>query len=144
MPRVQLDLPDSFPFSTEITVYYEHINLGKHLDNARLIGLIAEVRNRWLLSLGYPENAIEGLITTVADLVWIYRNEGHHRDVLTFEAAAVDFNKYGFDLVYRVSRKADGKEIGRGKNGIVFVEPVSRKVSTIPAEFLRRLGGPTT
>ena len=41
MARIKIALPEHLPFVTELMIYIEHINEGQHLDNARLLGLVA-------------------------------------------------------------------------------------------------------
>jgi hypothetical protein len=53
-----------------------------------------------------------------------------------------DFNKYGFDIVFRLQDKATGREVARGKTGVVFVGPSpegGKKVSGVPAAFMARI-----
>ena len=55
MPRIVIQLPPRFAFTTEIPVYVGHINYGGHLDNAAMLSLVSEARIRFLASLGYTE-----------------------------------------------------------------------------------------
>jgi acyl-CoA thioesterase FadM len=50
-----------------------------------------------------------------------------------------DFNKYGFDIVFRMTEKASGREVARGKLGVVFVHPGDKKVAVVPPRFLERI-----
>jgi acyl-CoA thioesterase FadM len=43
-----------------------------------------------------------------------------------------EFNKYGFDLAFRMSNKASGREVARGKLGLVFYDREAKKVAPIP------------
>ena len=61
MARVRIELPDRFPFRTAIALLISHINYGRHLDNAQLLGLVSEARVRFLKSMGYTELDIEGV-----------------------------------------------------------------------------------
>lgn len=54
------------------------------------------------------------------------------------EMAPTDFNRYGFDLVFRMTEKTTGREVARGKIGIVFIGRSDRKVAAIP-ESIRQL-----
>ena len=47
MARIQIELPERFIFSTEISIYINHINYGHHLDNAALLMLVSEGRVRF-------------------------------------------------------------------------------------------------
>ncbi len=71
----------------------------------------------------------------VADAAIRYRSEAFHGEVLVFAMAAADFNKYGCDLVYRVTDKAGGREIAQGKTGIMFFDYAARKPAEVPPPF---------
>ena len=68
MPRITIDLPDRFAFSTEVPILIGHINYGNHLDTAQLIAMVSEARVRYFKSLGYTELDIEGVGIVVADV----------------------------------------------------------------------------
>ena len=64
-----------------------------------------------------------------------YKSEGFHGETMVVEMIPSDFNKYGFDLQYRMSDKASRREVALGKIGIVFISVADRKVTPIPVEF---------
>jgi acyl-CoA thioester hydrolase len=140
MPRIKIELPERFSFSTEIPIYIGHINYGHHLDNAALISLVAEARVRFFKALGYSELDIEGVGIIVADVAAQYKSEAFHGEILVVEMGASDFNKYGCDLVWCLSDKATGREVARGKHGIVFFDYSARQPATVPAAFISKLG----
>jgi len=136
--RVVFNLPAHFGFATELQVYISHVNQGGHLDNAQLLSLVSEARVRFFRSLGYPEADVAGLATVVGDMVAQYKSEAFHGETLRVEMAPQDFNRYGFDLVFRMTEKTQGREIARGKTGIVFIDRAARKPAPIP-ESVRQL-----
>lgn len=138
MPRIKIDLPDRFSFSTEIPVYIGHINYAHHLDNSVLLSLVSEARVRFFKSLGYSEMDVEGVGIIVADAAVQYLSEAFHGDVLSFEMGPADFNKYGCDLVYRVREKTSGREVARGKTGILFFDYAAKKPVAVPGRFIER------
>ncbi len=139
MPRIKIDLPEKFIFSTDIPIYIGHINYGHHLDNAQMISLISEARVRFFKSLGYSELDVEGVGIIVADVAAQYRSEAFHGETMVVEMAADDFNKYGCDLVWRMSDKASGREVARGKHGIIFFDYTARKAASVPAAFIEKV-----
>ena len=120
-------------------MYISHVNQGGHLDNAQLLSLASEARVRFFRSLGYPEADVAGLSTVVADIVAQYKSEAFHGETLIVEMAPQDFNRYGFDLVFRMTEKTQGREIARGKIGIVFIDRASRRPASIPESVLNPL-----
>ena len=139
MPRIVFELPEHFSFETEMQIYISHVNQGGHLDNAQLLTLVSEARVRFFQSLGYREAGVEGLSIVVGDIVAQYKSEGFHGETLRVQMLPMDFNKYGFDLVFCMTERESGREIARGKIGVVFVDKHSRAVARVPAAFLERL-----
>lgn len=139
MPRIQIDLPEHFPFSTEITLYLSHMNYRGHLDNALLLTLVSEARARFFKSLGYPElDVVEGLGIIVSDAAVQYKSEAFHGETMVVSMAADSFNKYGCDLLWQMTDLASGREVARGKTGIVFFDYTARKIAALPEAFMRR------
>ena len=139
MARIVFDLPAHFGFATELQIYISHVNQGGHLDNAQLLSLVSEARVRFFQALGYREGHIEGTAVVVSDLVAQYKSEGYHGETLRIEMAATDFNRYGFDLQFRMRELLTGREVALGKTGIVFIDRQSRRVTPIPASMRERL-----
>lgn len=139
MPRLHFALPDHFRFATDVQIYISHVNYGGHLDNAQLLTLVSEARMRFFKALGYHEGNVEGYGIVVGDLGAQYRSEGFHGEVMRVELEPCDFNKYGFDLVFRMRETGTGRDVACGKVGIVFVRPEAKQVALVPPAFVERL-----
>jgi 4-hydroxybenzoyl-CoA thioesterase len=138
MARVDIKLPDSLPFTTEVQLYLLHMNYGGHLDNALLLTVVTEARMRYFRALGFKESDVEGLGIVIADAAVQYRSEAFQGEVMQVAMAAAEFNRYGCDLVWRMAERDTGREVARGKTGIVFFDYRQRKVAPLPAEFRAR------
>lgn len=139
MPRIQFSLPDRFVFATDIQIYISHVNQGGHLDNAQLLTLVSEARMRFFKSLGYTEGNVAGHPIVVGDMVAQYKSEGFHGETMRVSMVPQDPNKYGFDLVYRMECLDTGREVARGKIGIVFVDRQTRTVALVPEAFWHKV-----
>ena len=139
MPRITVPRAAHYPFSTEIQIYISHVNQGGHLDNAQLLTLVSEARVRFFKSLGYREGNVEGNGIVVGDIVAQYKSEGFHGETMLVEMVATDFNKYGFDLQFRMSDKDSAREVALGKIGIVLITRADRKVAPMPPVFRDKL-----
>ena len=139
MPRIKIDLPEHFSFTTEIPIYINHINYGNHLDNSALLSLVSEARVRFFKAFSYTELDVEGCGIIVADVAVQYKSEAFHGEVLVFAMAADDFNKYGCDLVWQITDQASGREVARGKTGIMFFDYTARKAALVPPAFLAKM-----
>jgi acyl-CoA thioester hydrolase len=138
MARVKLELPEEFDFTTDIQVCINHINYGGHLGNDSLLSLIHEARIRFLKHHGFTESDIDGTSIIMVDTVIVYKSESFHGDVLTFEVAVSDVGKVGCDFCFRVTNKAECKEVAHAKTGIVFFDYETRKVVNTPSAFRKR------
>lgn len=139
MSRIRFELPRHFVFATELPIYISHVNQGGHLDNAQLLTLVSEARVRFFKSLGHRESDVAGCPIVVGDLVAQYKSEGFHGETMRVRMVPLDFNRYGFDLVYCMDCVDTGREVARGKIGIVFIDRGTRKPAPVPPSFLSQL-----
>jgi acyl-CoA thioesterase FadM len=139
MARLVLDFPDHlFCYSTQLTVRVTDINGANHLGNDSMISMLSEARARFLYDAGVPEVQPDGTGIIVTDLATTYRAEAHARDQLLFEVGVMDFNKYGGDIIFRVTRPRDQALVAMAKYGFVFFNYRSSQVAPMPDDFLAR------
>lgn len=139
MPRVRLQLPDDFSFSTELTVRIGEINYGQHLGNDALLTLVQEARLRFLAEYGFSEMNAGGAGLIMADAVVVYRSQARHGDQLRVDVAVTDVTRTGFDMVYRIVQAGDDREVARAKTGLVFFDYESERVTGVPDVFKKRV-----
>lgn len=144
MGRVRLDIPPVLPFATEIPVRISDINYGGHLGNDAVLAIAHEARVRFLRTHGFSEQDIAGTGLIMLDAVVVYRAEAFHGDLLRVEVGLADPQASGCDVLYRLVRTGDGKEIARVKTGVAFFDYQRRKVVPMPDAFrlLFGSGGP--
>ena len=136
MARLNLQFPeDQYCFSTQLTVRITDINAANHLANDSMISMISEARARFLFAYGVPETRQDGSGIIVTDLATTYKAEAHARDALLFEVGVMDFNRYGGDIIFRITRPADATLIALAKSGFVFFDYALGKVTAMPVEF---------
>ncbi len=119
MPRVRLRPLDSYPFQTRVVVRITDVNYGGHLANDRLLGLLHEVRIRFLAGYGYDEMDCDGVPIIQGDAVIDYQAQGFVGDELLFEVAAGDPTRCSIRFYYRVSRAGDGTVIALAETTMV-------------------------
>lgn len=135
MARVEIALPDSFPYATEIPVRIGDLNYGGHVGNDAILSIVHEARVRFLGSHGWSEKDVAGAGIIMADAAIVYRAEGFHGMVLKVEVGVADLRSRACDLVHRITDVATGAEIARVKTGIVFFDYAARRVVQVPAPF---------
>jgi len=141
MARVEIQLPEKFIFAIEIAVRVSDLNYGNHVGNDSVLTLMQEARTLFYRSMGF-ENEVkleESVGQIVTDAAIVYKAESFLGDILQFEIAVENFNKYGFDLFYRISNKATSKEVAHGKTGIVCFDYSKRKIASIPEKLMIKL-----
>ncbi|HJV80848.1 thioesterase family protein [Noviherbaspirillum sp.] len=136
MARLKLEFPEhQYYYSTQLTVRVTDINGANHLGNDSMISMISEARARFLFEFGIEENRDDGVGIIVTDLATTYKTEAHARDHLLFEVGVMDFNKYGGDITFRITRPADGALVAMAKSGFVFFNYKMKKVVPMPETF---------
>ena len=138
MARINIEQPVQHAFTTELDVYLTHINEAGHVDNALMLTLVSEARQRFFRSMGYRQTDVEGVGIVVADAAVQYLSEAFHGETMIVEMSALDFNRYGCDLVWRIRERESGRDVAKGKTGIVFFDYAARKIAPVPPAFRER------
>jgi acyl-CoA thioester hydrolase len=141
MTRIQLIFPEKVKFACELTVRASDLNYGNHVGNDSILTIMQEARVQFYRSLGYKnELNFKGSVGhIVSDAAVVYKSEAFLGDVLNIQLAITDYNKYGFDMYYRLSNKETAKEVAIGKTGIMFFDYEKRKVALIPDSFKTKI-----
>ena len=140
MARVTLEFDDAaFCFTTELTVRSTDINAANHLGNDAMISMLSEARSRFLHHFDINETGNgDGAGIIVTDLATVYQSESHYPDRLRFEVGITDFNRYGGDFIFRVTRQPGGDSVALAKYGFVFYDYRKRCVVPVPETFRNR------
>jgi acyl-CoA thioester hydrolase len=140
MARIQIDVPEKIIFTTDIRIRVSDLNYGAHVGNDSILTLMQEARVLFYRSLGIKNeiNIIGEVGQIITDAAVVYKSEAFLGDTMTVRIAIGEFNKYGFDMFYQLSNQS-GKEVARGKTGIICFDYAQRKVVSIPADFLKQL-----
>jgi acyl-CoA thioesterase FadM len=135
MPRIELELPDTFLFTTEIPIRISDINYGNHLGNDAVLSLMHEARLRFLGQYGFSEANVGGPGLIMVDSAVIYLSQAFYGDILTVDVTISDFHKYGFDLLYRLTNTHTTKEVARGKTGMLCFDYEKKRIASVPQVF---------
>ncbi len=141
MARLTIDLPEEFIFTTEISVRASDLNYGAHVGNDSVLTLFQEARILFYRQLGFKDEVnLDGSIgQLVSDAAVLYKAESFLGDELIIQIAVADFSKFGFDFFYKMSNKTTGKEVARGKTGIVCFDYDKRKIAPVPIVLKQKL-----
>ena len=136
MERIKINLPDTFTFSINLTMRITDLNYGAHVGNDTFLSLIHEARQQFLMQYGYKELDFAGYGLILADAAIEYKKELNYGDEIKISVAAVDFDKYGFDLYYKVEIVTASQTIlaGKAKTGMLCYDYEKKKLVAIPEE----------
>ncbi|EMP54801.1 hypothetical protein MSNKSG1_13757 [Marinobacter santoriniensis NKSG1] len=141
MARIKLSFPDDvFVYETLMPVRITDINGANHLGNDALISMLSEARAQFMVKYGVEETGNKDVGIIVTDLATMYQSESFFPEMLRFEVGLMDFNKYGGDFVFRVTKAEGGQPVALAKYGFVFFDYQRREVVPIPERFRSRFG----
>ena len=135
MQRIKIDLPQKFIYFTEISVRVYDVNFAGHLSNDSILSMVHEARIRFLKNWGYSEVDTTGAGIIMFDAAIQYKSQGYHGDILVFDVSVNNFIRNGCDFIFRITNKANGKEIARAKTGIAFFDYEQNKMVPVPEKF---------
>jgi acyl-CoA thioester hydrolase len=143
MPRIKIDLPESFSFSTSFAVHITDLNYGAHVGNDKVLSFLHEARVRFLQSLGYSELHMEGVGMIMADAALIFKNEMYYGDELLISIQPIEYSRVGFDLVYKIEKKSDGGMllVAVAKTAMICYDYGLKKVTGLPEAAKKKLTG---
>ncbi len=136
MERIKINLPDTFTFSINLTMRITDLNYGAHVGNDTFLSLIHEARQQFLMQYGYKELDFAGYGLILADAAIEYKKELNYGDEIKISVAAVDFDKYGFDLYYKVEIVTASQTIlaGKAKTVMLCYDYEKKKLVALPEE----------
>jgi len=139
MARVHTPELDEYAYAVELPIMLAHINRGDHLGNEHLIAFLNEARIHYMAACDVPEYTDAGPTMINADLAVIYKSEARYGETLRVEMSATDFNKYGCDVVYRVSTVEGQRLVALAKTAHLHYDAANQKLLPCPDGFREKL-----
>jgi acyl-CoA thioester hydrolase len=142
MSRIRIELPERFPFSTELSVRITDVNYGGHMGNDAVLSMLHEARVRFLKHLGFVGEAdVDGTGMLMVDVAIVYKREMFYGDNLRVEVGVTEVSRAGCEIVYRVTRLGDNAVTVEAKTGMAFFDYQARKLRRTPERFAAVIGG---
>ena len=141
MERIKIQLPEAFNFSTEIKIRITDLNMGGHVGNDTFLSLLHEARHEFLKALGYGELQFEGYGLIITDAAIEYKKEMSQGDIVKIFVAADGFDKYGFDIFYKMEVITATENIlaAKAKTGMLCYDYETKKIMRVPKEAIEKL-----
>lgn len=143
MERVKINLPETFIFSTYLQIRITDLNYGGHVGNDSFLSLIHEARQQFLNSFGYAELAIENTSLIMADVAIEFKRELNYTDEVKISVAAGAFDKYGFDIYYKLELVNHENYIlaGKAKTGMLCYDYINKKLIPLSEKIKQTISG---
>jgi len=137
MERVKINLPEQFNFSTNIKIRITDLNYGGHVGNDSFLSLIHEARQQYLNHFGYSELQIENTSLIMADVSIEFKKELSYNDEVKISVASNGFDKYGFDIFYKLEIINNDSFVlaGKAKTGMLCYDYQNKKLITVPEKL---------
>lgn len=141
MERIKIQLPETFVFSTLIKIRITDLNMGGHVGNDTFLSLLHEARHEFLKQLGYGEMQFEGYGLIMTDAAIEYKKELGQGDEIKISVVADGFDKYGFDLFYKmeVLTATENTLAAKAKTGMLCYDYASKKIVRLPGQAIEKL-----
>ncbi len=141
MNRIKITLPNEFYFVSNIKIRITDLNYGGHVGNDRILALLQEARQEYLLQFGYGELDFEGLGLIMADVAIEYKSELKYGQTIAISVKAADFDKLGFDLFYKIEIISQPEKIlaAKAKTGMICYDYTTQKKTAIPESALLKM-----
>ena len=143
MPRIKIDLPDSFSFSTTIPIRITDINYGGHVGNDTILSILHEARVQFLQHFGFQELNIGGMGLIMSDVTIEFKKELFYGDHLTVYVSAGEFSRATFGLYYKLEINSEQNSIviAIAKTGMVCYDYTNKKIASLPQDAKDKLSG---
>jgi YbgC/YbaW family acyl-CoA thioester hydrolase len=137
MERIKINLPGNFKFSTTIKVRITDLNYTGHVGNDSFLSLVHEARQQFLNHFGYSEMQIENTSLIMTDVAIEFKKELNYADAIKISVAANGFDKYGFDIFYKLEIINEGNPIlaAKAKTGMLCYDYQNKKLIAVPAKL---------
>jgi YbgC/YbaW family acyl-CoA thioester hydrolase len=141
MERIKIKLPLHFDFSTNMKIRITDLNYGGHVGNDSFLTLIHEAREQFLNHFGYSELKIEDVSLIMADAAIEFKQELNYGDEIKISVGADHFNKYGFDIFYKLEILSGENAVlgGKAKTGMLCYDYVDKKLKPVPGKLKEAL-----
>lgn len=135
MARVQIEMPETFAFTTRVRVRMGDLSIAGHLANHVLVSYLNEAMFRFLRDRGFTTFDIDGRAFINADLAVTYLSESMQGDTLSIQVAVDEMRKHGCNFFFRVTNARTGLVAANGKMAMLFFDYGKGKLGTVPSRF---------
>ena len=141
MSKIQINLPDSFQFCTEIKIRITDVNYGGHLGNDSMLSIMQEARIQYLQRLGFQHegNGPDGIGIIIRDVGIVYKKECYYGAILRISISAQEVSRKFCNLYYRIVDSSDDQDVAIAQTKIIFYDYQSQMIRKISEQLYSKL-----
>lgn len=140
MARIQIELPQTFPYKTRMQVRLSDLGGGRHLGNHMVVSYMNEALLSFLRDYDLREY-IETHSLINPEYSVVVKSESMYGDILRIDMAIFENGQYGIDLIFKITNESSGKEAARAKMVMLFFDYEKHELKKIPDNFRVFLAG---
>lgn len=134
--------PKDFKHKYTVTVRFHEVDMLGVCNNAVYINFFETARLEYIKAAGLmPENGIfsEGKIFFMVRNEINYRSHAYYDDVLEVYSRISYIKNSSFGYDHLITKQKTGEVIVDGKGVVVFVDPKTRKSTSLPDHFIEKV-----
>lgn len=139
MAHHNIQFPEPPVYRVEIPVRITDLSSGIHLAFDKVVSIVNDASAHFFKDWGMERtsNLKESMIYT--DLCVSYRSEAFFGDILVVDIAVGKVLKKGIDLVFRIRRKGQEKDIALAVISVLFFDYENHRAIEVPERILKRI-----
>ena len=141
MGRIKIEFPETFLFSTKISVRITDVNYGGHVGNDAILSIIHEGRTQFLKQFDFTEMDCGGVSLIMSDVAIEFKRELFYGETVHMSIATGYVSRVAFDMFYKLEKSSGEKivVVALAKSGMVCFNYQLKKVATISQSLRDKL-----
>ncbi|ULH29750.1 thioesterase family protein [Leptospira weilii] len=135
MTEIQIEFPERYHFSTELSIRKTDLALDIHVSFASILDIVMEAHLQFFQYLGFSVTDIYGKSIIFANAGILYQGELLYNDQVKIDVVLDNLQEKSFDLTFRLSKNQRREKVALVKIRVLFFDYSIRKVVSVPEGF---------
>lgn len=135
MTDIQIEFPEKYHFSTELSIRKTDLALDIHVSFASILDLVMEAHLQFFQYLGFSVTDIYGKSIIFANAGILYQGELLYKDQVKIDVVLDNLGEKSFDLTFRLSKDQRKEKVALIKIRVLFFDYSIRRVVSVPEGF---------
>ncbi|MBM9502526.1 thioesterase family protein [Leptospira sp. 201903071] len=138
MADIQIEFPETYHFSTELSIRKTDLALDIHVSFASILDLVMEAHLQFFQYLGFSVTNIYGKSIIFANAGILYQGELLYNDQVKIDVVLANLGEKSFDLYFRLSKNQRKEKVSLVQIRVLFFDYCIRKVVPVPEGFRKK------